>query len=88
MKPALLAIAAVLAASSDFDLVARDAGGRVVEHVCAKSQASCELAADAVHEGRWAPELRALDLRCEPHPDCFEPRSLCIETYNCPAGGR
>lgn len=76
-----LALAAVLAASTDWGLVANDA-----PPICAKDRASCELALSAIERGIWAPDLRGAALRCEPEPGCFSERSLCIAEYNCEGG--
>jgi hypothetical protein len=47
--------------------------------ICSKSEATCR---EAVKGWLW-PDLRGIELRCEPHPGCFEQRSLCIQNYNC-----
>lgn len=83
-KAIALAVGVVLAASSDFELVA-GADGLPPEHICAKSAVSCDAAIQAINNGWWAPELRGRRLTCSPHPDCFNRRSLCIVGYNCDA---
>lgn len=75
MKPALLAIALVLAGSADWGLVSRDTV------ICAKDQATCEMAAEAIRRG-WLRDWPANAI-CKPLPGCFEPESNCISGFNC-----
>ena len=82
MKHIALAIGVVLIGSADFELVARR-DGHVVETMCAKSEAACEAAVDAIRKGWFAPMRRNDDLACERRDGCFSDRSLCIEGYSC-----
>lgn len=84
-KCAALAIGVVLAASSDWALVARDPAGPATT-ICAKSQATCDLALHAIENGWFAPELRGSELACVPQADCFDDRSNCIIGYRGPRG--
>lgn len=74
MKPALLAIGFVLVGASDWGLVSRDTV------ICAKDQASCEAAREAIRRGwlRDWPEGAV----CRPMPGCFSAESEGIKGYN------
>ena len=77
--------AALLLAALAFDphqLLVTDQRGHVVERICSTSPGVCQQALDAILAGRWAPELRGRQLRCEPAP-CFSRRSQCIDRFNC-----
>ena len=50
---------------------------------CAQSRGDCEAFRSAVARG-WESELPAdTQIRCEPHPQCFNSRSECIAGFNC-----
>jgi hypothetical protein len=71
---ALGAAAFVLAGSTDWELV--PAG------ICAKDEASCELALRQIEAGGMWRELKAIPQHCRPHPGCFSPESEVIRGYN------
>ena len=81
VPPAIFALALVLAATSDWELVAPSDPS--LPRICAKSEATCAAAVDAIQADppRW-PIERAYVL-CRPAPGCFSPASECIAAYNC-----
>jgi hypothetical protein len=74
LHPAVFAGILVLAASSDWALVSPE--HPELPPICAKSQATCEAARDAIRRGvlGWEPVYNA----CRPHPGCFSAESETI----------
>jgi hypothetical protein len=50
--------------------------------ICAKSEATCREAVKAVAKGWLWPDLRGIELRCEPHPGCFSREENVIRGFN------
>ncbi len=53
------------------------------EHICAKDEASCRLAQEAIKNQYWPIAPKATETVCEIHPNCFLERSNCIKGFNC-----
>jgi hypothetical protein len=100
LHPLLFATAlVVLASADDRELIVTWPDGSEVR-ACAKAPLRgmpdpCAVA----REGRWKPERDAFhpngyppienaEVRCVPHPGCFEDRSNYIDGYNQPRGRR
>lgn len=79
VTPAIFALAVVLAAASDWELVVEG----VPERICAKSAAVCETARAAIRDDKWSLGVPA-DARteCRPAPDCFSYESETIAGFN------
>ena len=80
----LFAALTVLIAASDWALVAPN--HPELPLICAKSEVTCRLAAEAIRDGRWPIEPGYV--QCRPSPNCFSPASECIASYNCPGNRR
>ena len=77
LKSAVLALAVVLATSTDWALVYPDG-----QYECAKNQGSCEAAQEAIRRG-WLNPRGAGSPICQPRHNCFPDKSNCIGGYNC-----
>lgn len=76
---AAFAIGVVMIASTDWELVAPTQPD--LPPICAKSEADCRLAVEAIRTGRWPIEKGYV--LCQPAPGCFSPESECIAGFNC-----
>lgn len=80
IRAAALTLGVVLAAATDYELVAP--AQPELPPICAKSEAVCWLAVEAIRDRRWPIEPGYV--LCRPRPGCFSAESECIDGYNCP----
>lgn len=86
IKILLLSLAVILACSleveaTDWQLTIFDRDKE--EHICAKDEASCRLAQEAIKNQNWPIIAKEVETTCEPKPNCFSERSKCIKGFNC-----
>lgn len=87
-KVAVLAIGFVLAGATDWELVVPSLPAADAP-ICAKSEAVCETARDAIRSGRLDLGVRPdVTTACVPHVDCFSYESDFIAGYNLPGTPR
>ena len=50
--------------------------------ICAKSEATCETAREAIRTGQWPIARPQVETGCIPAPNCFSAESLVIKGHN------